>query len=109
MWRLRTFPACSLAGTLTSASSRSTYSLSQPQAVSVSACSVSLATSSPRHRAIKPQLLAAIQCVRRWQRAGLGDVEVAAKSTMTDDEMELSYDLNSWGGDYHETQHQEFL
>jgi hypothetical protein len=63
----------------------------------------------PRRRAIKPQLLAAIQCVRRWQRAGLGDVEVAAKSTMTDDEMELLYDLSSWGGDYYETQHQEFL
>jgi hypothetical protein len=63
----------------------------------------------PHRRAIKPQLLAAIQCVRRWQRAGLGDVEIAAKSTMTDDEMELLYDLSSWGGDYHETQHQEFL
>ena len=63
----------------------------------------------PRRRAIKPQLLAAIQCVRRWQRAGLGDIEVAAKSTMTDNEMELLYDLSSWGGDYYETQHQEFL
>ena len=57
----------------------------------------------PRRRATKPQLLAAIQCVRRWQRAGLGDVEVAAKSTMTDNEIELLYDLSSWGGDYHET------
>jgi hypothetical protein len=59
----------------------------------------------PRRRAIKPQLLAAIQCVRRWQRAGLGDVEVAAKLTLTDDKIELLYDLSSWGGDYHETQH----
>ncbi|KAF7441822.1 Dimer-Tnp-hAT domain containing protein [Pyrenophora tritici-repentis] len=49
----------------------------------------------PRRRTIKPQLLAATQCVRRWQRAGLGDVEVAAKSTMTDDEIELLYDLSS--------------
>ncbi|KAI1555024.1 Dimer-Tnp-hAT domain containing protein, partial [Pyrenophora tritici-repentis] len=57
----------------------------------------------PRRRAIKPQLLAATQCVRRWQRAGLGDSEVAAKSTTTDDEIELLYDLSSWGGDYHET------
>jgi hypothetical protein len=63
----------------------------------------------PRRRTIKPQLLAAIQCVRRWQRAGLGDVEIAAKSTMMDDEMELLYNLSSWGGDYHETQHQEIL
>jgi hypothetical protein len=63
----------------------------------------------PCPRAIKPQLLAAIQCVRRWQRAGLGNVKVAAKSTMTDNEMELLYNLSSWGGNYHETQHQEFL
>ena len=63
----------------------------------------------PRRRAMKPQRLGAIQCVRRWQRAGLGDVEVAAKSTMTDDEMELLYDLSSRGGEYHETQHQEFF
>ncbi|KAG9383025.1 Dimer-Tnp-hAT domain containing protein [Pyrenophora tritici-repentis] len=55
----------------------------------------------PRRRAIKPQLLAAIQCVRRWQRAGLGDVEVATKGVITDDEMELLYDFKSWGGDYH--------
>jgi hypothetical protein len=59
----------------------------------------------PRRRAIKPQLLAALQCVRRWQKAGLGDVEVAAKVEITDDEMELLYDFESWGGDYHDSQH----
>jgi hypothetical protein len=57
----------------------------------------------PRRRAIKPQLLAALQCVRRWQKAGLGDVEVAAKVGITDDEMELLYDFESWGGDYHDS------
>ena len=57
----------------------------------------------PRRRAIKPQLLAALQCVRRWKKAGLGDVEVAAKTGITDDEMELLYDFESWGGDYHDS------
>jgi hypothetical protein len=59
----------------------------------------------PRRRAIKAQLLAALQCVRRWQKAGLGDVEVAAKVGITDDEIELLYDFESWGGDYHDSQH----
>jgi hypothetical protein len=55
--------------------------------------------------AIKLQLLATIQCIRRWQRASLGNIEVAAKSTMMDDEMELLYNLSRWSGDYHKTQH----
>jgi hypothetical protein len=55
----------------------------------------------PRCRAIKPQLLAAIQCIRQWQRASLGDVEVATKGVITDDEMELLYNFKSWGGDYY--------
>jgi hypothetical protein len=59
----------------------------------------------PRQRAIKPQLLAAIQCVRQWQKAGLGDVEVAAKVGITDNEMELLYNFESWGGDYHNSQY----
>jgi hypothetical protein len=49
----------------------------------------------PRQRAIKPQPLAALQCVRRWQKAGLGDVEVAAKVGITNNEMELLYDFES--------------
>jgi hypothetical protein len=56
-----------------------------------------------RRRAIKPQLLAAIQCVRRWQKAGLGDAKVAARVAITDDKMELLYDFKSWGGDYHDS------
>jgi hypothetical protein len=58
--------------------------------------------------AIKLQLLATIQCIRRWQRVSLGNVEVAAKSTIMDDKMELLYDLSRWSGNYHKTQHQEF-
>lgn len=38
----------------------------------------------PRRRNISPQLLAAIQCVRRWKRAGLSDNQAAEKSTITD-------------------------
>jgi hypothetical protein len=63
----------------------------------------------PCYRAIKQQLLAVIQCVRRWKSAGLGKVEVAAKLTMTDNVMELLYNLSSWGGNYYKTQHQELL
>jgi hypothetical protein len=59
----------------------------------------------PRRRAIKPQLLAAIQCVRRWQKARLGDAEVAARVAITDDKIELLYNFKSWGGDYHNSQH----
>ena len=53
----------------------------------------------PRRRAIQPQLLAAIQCVRRWQKAGLGDGRVAMKEAMSDDEMELLYGVSCWDDD----------
>jgi hypothetical protein len=51
----------------------------------------------PRRRAIQPQLLAAIQCVRRWRKGGFGgDDEVAAKASITDDEMDALYGLDTW-------------
>jgi len=53
----------------------------------------------PRRRAIQPQLLAAIQCVRRWQKAGLGDGRVAMKEAMSDEEMELLYGVSCWDDD----------
>jgi hypothetical protein len=44
----------------------------------------------PRLRRLGPQLLAAIQCVRRWQRSGLGgDNEVEEEEAADDDNMEL--------------------
>jgi hypothetical protein len=44
----------------------------------------------PRRRRLGPQLLAAIQCVRRWQRAGLGgDDEVVEEEAADDDNIEL--------------------
>jgi hypothetical protein len=43
-----------------------------------------------QRRRIGPQLLAAIQCVRRWQRASLrGDDEVVEEEAADDDNMEL--------------------
>ncbi|KAG9375814.1 Dimer-Tnp-hAT domain containing protein [Pyrenophora tritici-repentis] len=57
----------------------------------------------PRRRRLGPQLLAAIQCVRRWQGAGLGaDDEVVEVEAADDDNMELLCGLATW--DY-ETQH----
>ncbi|XP_014550235.1 hypothetical protein COCVIDRAFT_116019, partial [Bipolaris victoriae FI3] len=49
----------------------------------------------PRRRNISPQLLAAIQCVRRWKRAGLSDNQAAENSTITDKETELLYDIST--------------
>ena len=44
----------------------------------------------PRQQRLEPQLLAAIQCVRRWQRAGLrGDDEVMEEEEADDDHIEL--------------------
>jgi hypothetical protein len=50
----------------------------------------------PRRRNIPPQLLAAIQCVRRWRRAGFSDDKAAEKSTITDREMELLHGISTW-------------
>jgi hypothetical protein len=54
----------------------------------------------PRRRGISPELLAAIQCVRRWRRAGFGDDEVAVKSPITDREIELLYSISTWDDDF---------
>ena len=54
----------------------------------------------PRRRCISPRLLAAIQCVRRWRRAGFGDDdEVAEQSPITEKELELLYSLSTWDDD----------
>jgi hypothetical protein len=50
----------------------------------------------PRRRNLSPEILAAIQCVRRWRRAHLGDDEIAEKHTVTDKEIELKYGIHSW-------------
>ncbi|XP_014550433.1 hypothetical protein COCVIDRAFT_115467 [Bipolaris victoriae FI3] len=66
----------------------------------------------PRRRGIQPQLLAAIQCVRRWLKAGLGSdsVSVSLKDTRTDSELDALYSISTWADDIDsdgETQHQE--
>ncbi|KAA8620769.1 Dimer-Tnp-hAT domain-containing protein [Pyrenophora tritici-repentis] len=45
----------------------------------------------PRRRSISPQLLAAIQCDRRWIRAGFGSGEVPVKEAISDEEMDAKY------------------
>ncbi|KAH8696781.1 hypothetical protein GQ44DRAFT_719006 [Phaeosphaeriaceae sp. PMI808] len=62
----------------------------------------------PRRRTIQPQLLAAIQCVRRWRKAGLGDDKVDFKFA-TDSEIDALYDVSNWvdsDDSDDETQHQ---
>ena len=51
----------------------------------------------PRRRQISPQLLAAIQCVRRWHRAGFdqGD-DSATAATITDADVDAVYQLCDW-------------
>ena len=53
----------------------------------------------PRRRCIKPQLLAAIQCVRGWRKAGFSVDGEAPIGVITDDEMELLYGLADWEDD----------
>jgi hypothetical protein len=52
--------------------------------------------SEPLRRAIQPQLLAAIQCVRQWRKSGLGDNEMAAKAALTDADLDALYDMSTW-------------
>lgn len=53
----------------------------------------------PRRRSIKPQLLAAIQCVRRWRKAGLDQGNSATRATIADAEIEAMYGLCDWDQD----------
>ena len=46
-----------------------------------------------------PKLLAAIQCVRRWRRAGLGGDGKVDNTAITDEEIDLIYSLCEWVGD----------
>jgi hypothetical protein len=57
----------------------------------------------PRRRRLGPQLLAVIQCVRGWQRAGLGgDDEEVEEEAAVDDNIALLCGLATWDD---ETQH----
>ncbi|KAG9389112.1 Dimer-Tnp-hAT domain containing protein [Pyrenophora tritici-repentis] len=50
----------------------------------------------PRRRSISPQLLAAIQCDRRWIRARFGSGEVPVKEAISDEEMDAKYGVHKW-------------
>ena len=50
----------------------------------------------PRRRNLSPQLLAAIQCSRRWIKAGFLDGEVTVKDPISDEEMDAKYGVNRW-------------
>jgi hypothetical protein len=54
----------------------------------------------PRRRGLRPELLAAIQCVRTWLRAGFGDVNSDAEAILTDEEIERLYELSCNGESY---------
>ena len=49
----------------------------------------------PCQRNITPQLLAAIQCIRRWRRASFSDNEAAKKLAITNREIELLYGIST--------------
>ena len=68
--------------------------------------------SEPRRRAIRPQLLAAIQCVRRWRKAGLGNDNTSRTDSIIDSDIETLYGMDTWDDDIdsdtdgdNETQH----
>ncbi|KAI1556751.1 restless-like transposase, partial [Pyrenophora tritici-repentis] len=52
----------------------------------------------PRRRCISPELLAALHSVRRWRRAGFGggDNDDMGQSKLTDEQMDVLYELSQW-------------
>jgi hypothetical protein len=48
----------------------------------------------PRRRNISLELLAAIQCNRRWIRARFGSSEVPVKDSITDEEIDAKYGVH---------------
>ncbi|KAA8623746.1 Dimer-Tnp-hAT domain-containing protein [Pyrenophora tritici-repentis] len=55
----------------------------------------------PRRRCISPELLAALHSVRRWRRAGFGggDNDDMGQSKLTDEQMDVLYELSQWVGE----------
>ena len=50
----------------------------------------------PRRRNISPQLLAAIQCDRRWIKDGFGGGEVVVSDLMTNEEIDAKFGVDKW-------------
>ena len=49
----------------------------------------------PRRRGIQLQLLAAIQCVRRWRTASLGDDKLNNRNSITNNKIEALYGVSA--------------
>jgi hypothetical protein len=49
-----------------------------------------------RRRVISPQLLAAIQCVRRWLKAGFKRADDCAAAAVDNDEIDRLYRVPEW-------------
>jgi hypothetical protein len=52
----------------------------------------------PRRRGISSELLAAIQCTRRWRRAGFGSNDEADQKELTDKQLNARYAVDTWDG-----------
>ena len=50
----------------------------------------------PKRRKIGSQLLAALQCVRRWMKAGFIEPEIKPETRLTDKDLDRLYELCSW-------------
>jgi len=48
----------------------------------------------PRRQGLSPELLADIQCVRCWTKAGFGDSDGEAEAAMTEAQLERAYNLS---------------
>jgi hypothetical protein len=52
----------------------------------------------PRRQGLSPELLAGVQCVRCWMKAGFGDSDGEAEAAMTEAQLERAYNLSMWAG-----------
>jgi hypothetical protein len=50
----------------------------------------------PCRRGISPELLAAIQCNRRWRRAGIGSDDEMDEKAVTEEQLDTKYGMATW-------------
>jgi hypothetical protein len=50
----------------------------------------------PCRRGISPELLAAIQCNRRWRRAGIGSDDEVDEKAVTEEQLDTKYGMATW-------------
>jgi hypothetical protein len=51
---------------------------------------------APRRRKLRRQLLAALQCIRAWMGLGMAAPPRKADARLTNDEMDVIYNLCQW-------------